>query len=80
MKSLRDVFNQNAGDIVSPPTIPLEHAVRSGQREIVDILLRQGAAVNKANASGESHPDKRKPEKKAIKIMKPIALKKGRRR
>jgi len=41
--SLRDVFNDSAREMTA-----LEHAVRSGHREIVDILLRQGADVNVA--------------------------------
>lgn len=79
--SIKDMFNDNAGDMM-----PLEHAVRSGQREVVDILLRQRAHINRpatasdGSSAGISDPSGGAPAKKAIKVMKPIVLKAGRRR
>ena len=71
--SLKDMFNENAQDMM-----PLEHAVRSGNRAVVDILLRQRAAAAAA-ALAAADTAKAEPAKKAIKIMKPITLKTGRR-
>lgn len=75
--SLLDLFSKNAHEMTA-----LEHAINSGNRQVVDILLQQGAARNqrRPTAAGQAHhpaPTAVKPgqEKKPIKVMKPLTLK-----
>lgn len=69
---LKDAFNQNARQMTA-----LEHAVRSGHHQIVDILLRERMQKNNASAEGASQhslPQEPALEKKSFKVMKPLKL------
>ncbi len=80
MKTLQEIFNENARDVMPP----LATAARQGHRQIAEELIRRGADPGRrppsTDGQGERQesPAKKTPAKKSIKLLRPIKLKTGR--